>query len=83
VRWVDWYQDPRLLVLRTETGKPVIGIFNLNDHGVEPVIPAGRLSIQGGSVLRERLTGETFSGQGEWIRFPAVPAHGGRVWMIA
>ena len=83
VRWVDWYQDPRLLVLRTETGKPVIGIFNLNDHGVEPVIPARRLSIQGGSVFRERLTGETFSGQGEWIRFPAVPAHGGRVWMIA
>jgi alpha-galactosidase len=83
VRWVDWYHDPMLLVLRTETATTFIGIFNLNNYAVEPVIPVGRLGIQGGWMFRERLSGETFSGLGEWVHFPAVPAHGGRVWILS
>jgi alpha-galactosidase len=82
VRWVDDYRYPDIGILRTVDGPLMVGIFNLSDEAIRLSLPVVRLGVSKAWNFMEWLTGETFSGKGETIDFPEIPAHEGRLWML-
>ncbi|MCF7863326.1 MAG: hypothetical protein K9L89_00880, partial [Kiritimatiellales bacterium] len=82
VRWMDDYNHPDVGILHTVSGPLIAGIFNLSDAAVELALPAGTVGLSTRWKFVERLTGESFSGEGETVVFPEIPAHEGRLWEL-
>lgn len=78
---VDHFADPDVLVWRSDAAKPVVGVFNISDDEKKVRVAASKLGLAGPWSFRERLSGETFSGQGDTIEFPELPPHAGRLWI--
>ena len=78
-RWVDWYEDPWVFVLRSDDGKSV-AVFNLTEKPLALNLPSSRVGLEGQWTLQERLSGERISGSGNQALFPVQPAHSGRVY---
>lgn len=81
--WVDWYEDPMLVALRTR-GKPcTIGIFNLTEENRAARI-AARKVFEGDRrpwSLRERSGPGRLSGDGAMVSFPVQAPHSARFWV--
>jgi len=79
---VDWYKDPKVSILKSDGDPVMIGIFNLSEEATRIEIPAKKLGLSNEWKFRERLNNETFAGSGEIVKFPELPAHGGRIWIL-
>lgn len=80
-RYVDWYENPEVVILRTQGEPPAIGVFNLGDTPVSLEIPRERLGLGADWSYGERLNGEVLMGSGDTVVFPELPPHAGRVWL--
>lgn len=80
VRWVDWYQDPEVVVMQSNGPKNMIGVFNFSDRPVSLSIPADKLNLNAKWGFVERLSLQWFEGSGAVVRFPELAAHAGCVW---
>lgn len=81
-RWVDWYKNLNVNLLKTESGPVVVGVFNIGDETEGVAVPRSKLAIGPAWTFRERLTGETFSGSGDCVALPPLPPHAGRLWEL-
>ncbi len=82
VRWVDDYRHPDMGILQTTSGTLIVGIFNLSDQPVSLSLAAGKIGCSNPWNFSERLSGESFSGEGDAVVFPETPAHGARLWVL-
>ena len=82
VCWVDDYRNPELGLLKTTSGPWMVGLFNLSDQPVDLSFDAEELGLPPVWNFSERMSGETFSGQGHEVCFPPLPPHAGRVWVL-
>jgi len=80
-RWVDWYDNPEVAVLMSRSEEKMIGVFNLSDEPVKVRIPIQKLGVDHQWSFIERLNGETFSGSGDRVDFPAMGPHCGKIWI--
>lgn len=81
VSLADWYKSPEVAILQSYGIPKMIGVFNLGEQDIELTVPAGKFSLPERWHFHERITGERFAGSGEFIKFPAIPPHGGRIWV--
>jgi alpha-galactosidase len=79
---VDWYVAPMVSVMKSSGDPVMFGIFNLSEEAAFLEIPAEKLGLPGAWKFRERLSGKIFEGSGDSLKFPEIPAHGGRIWVM-
>ena len=81
VALVDYYEDDEFVVMKSESGPKMIGIFNLSDKEKELALPSSMISVTKWS-FKEKFSVETFSGEGDRICFPVIKPRSSRVWII-
>ncbi len=79
-RLVDWYENPDVAVMVSQEEMPRVGIFNMTDVTQTVALPSSRLGVGESWAFREKISDEWFAGEGDTVRFPPIPAHGGRIW---
>lgn len=82
VRWVDWYENPEVVLFRSYQGPELVAAFNLSDEPVQLTLPASKLGLPAQWTFQERITKERFGGSGNHITFPIVHPHAGKVWLL-
>ncbi len=75
----DWYEKHGVAMLLSKEEKLQIGLFNMTDESVNIALTAYSFGITNWQ-FKEAFDGDMFSGKGESIEFPELPAHAGRVW---
>lgn len=84
VRLIDSYGIADVYALVSDSEPRTIGLFNLSDQEASLSFSAdelGGLPASGWSFV-EKWSGERFSGTGDEVAFPALPAHAGRIWIL-
>ena len=79
-RWIDWYRNRNVAILRSSGAGAALGVFNLGDAPAEVSLPARKADLKGTWHFRERWNGEEFIGSGDTLSFPPLPPHAGRIW---
>lgn len=81
--WVDWYEDPLVVALRTRGSPCTVGIFNLAEETRAARIETQKVLDRGAGrwSLRERSGAGRVSGVGDTIPFPPQPPHSARFWV--
>ena len=79
---VDWYVQPKVSIMKSNGDPVMFGVFNLSEEAALVEIPASKLGLTDKWSFRERINSETFIGSGEIVKFPEIPAHGGRIWIL-
>ena len=81
VRMTDYYASYSVMVMESADGVNQFAVINIDDKNAEVELDASRYQLTEWT-FREIFTGETFTGRGERIRFPAVPPHAAAVYEI-
>jgi hypothetical protein len=79
---VDYYEQPDLVLLRSEGPVPRIGLFNWGNQPLSIALPPSLLGLSGPWKLTEWLTHETLTGTGTLRQLPSLPPHAGRIWEV-
>ena len=79
---VDWYMDPEVSILKSDGDPLMFGVFNLTDMEYAPEVLAVRMGIVDRWSFRERASGEIFEGSGDLVKFPTMPPHSARIWIM-
>jgi hypothetical protein len=79
VRWLDYYEDPDVCVLRSTEGPVMIGMFNLSKEPRTVGAPASHAAAC--SSWTEWLGGERLSLDRVSAGFPPLPPRSARIWM--
>lgn len=79
---VDWYVIPNVSIMKSDGDPVMIGVFNLGEQAINIDIPAKKLGLSENWEFTEKINGERFRGTGEIVKFPELPAHGGRIWVL-
>jgi len=83
-KWIDWYVDPELVVMESqEEGKYMLAMFNLSDDEKSVSIPRDLSSLEQSEwSFKERILEDGFEGSGNTIKFPSMPPHSSRIWIL-
>jgi alpha-galactosidase len=83
-KWIDWYVDPELVVMESqEEGKYMLAMFNLSDDEKSVSIPRDLSSLEQSEwSFKERILEDGFEGAGNTIKFPSMPPHASRIWIL-
>ena len=83
-KWIDWYVDPELVVMESqEEGKYMLAMFNLSDDEKSVSIPRDLSSLEQSEwSFKERILEDGFEGSGNTIKFPSMPPHASRIWIL-
>jgi len=76
--------DPELVVMESqEEGKYMLAMFNLSDDEKSVSIPRDLSSLEQLEwSFKERILEDGFQGSGNTIKFPSMPPHSSRIWIL-
>ncbi len=77
---LDWFGEPDVAALVAGGESCFAGFFNFGDRSCRPRIRAKEIGLSGRWVLQEVRSGTILEGEGNWVEFPELPPHAGRVW---